>query len=44
MTWNAAEIDSLIGQCRQMKAAAAHAVSGPFQQTKVTYARAEMSE
>ena len=41
ITWNAAEIDSLIGQCRQMQAASAHATSGPLQQTKVTYARVD---
>jgi hypothetical protein len=43
ITWNAAEIDSLITQCRQLKAAASHATSGPFSQTKVTYARASCS-
>jgi hypothetical protein len=44
ITWNAAEIDTLIGQCHQMKALAAHATSGPFRQTKVAYARAGIVE
>lgn len=44
ITWNAAEIDSLIAQCRQMKTAAAHAFSGPFQQVPMTYARPESVE
>jgi len=44
ITWNAAEIDSLITQCRQLKAASIHATSGPFNQTKVAYARASGSE
>lgn len=34
------QIDDLIKRCYQLKAEAQHAVSGPFQQTKVTYARA----
>lgn len=39
ITWNAAEIDSLITQCKQLKAQARTSTSGPFQQTKITYAR-----
>lgn len=44
IAWNAAEIDSLIAQCRQIQASAIHTLGGPWQQTKVTYARPACSE
>ncbi len=44
ITWNAAEIDSLIGQCKQMQASVSAAAAGPFLQTKVVYQRAEVDE
>jgi len=34
------ELNDLIKQVRQLKAETQHATSGPFQQTKVVYARA----
>lgn len=37
---SAGEIDSLIRECKQLKAQAASATKGVFQQTKITYARA----
>lgn len=40
ITWNPGDIDSLITQCRQNKAAAAHASGGIFRTSNVTYARA----
>jgi hypothetical protein len=40
MGWsNVQAIDSFIGQCRQMKAAATFAGGGPLQQSKIVYAR-----
>ena len=39
ITWNAAEIDSLIAQCNRMTSAATAAASGPFQQSKIKWAR-----
>jgi len=39
ITWNATELDTLISQCKQLKAQARAASNGPFQQTKITYAR-----
>lgn len=40
ITWNAAEIQALIGQCRKQQAAAQASSSGLFGQTPITYARA----
>ncbi len=40
ISWNAAEIDTLIAQCRQMKSTALAAASGGIQSTKVVYGRA----
>lgn len=40
VTWGGAEgLDRFIAECRRAKASAAAARSGPFQQTKITYAR-----
>lgn len=39
VTWNAAQLDSLISDCRKAKAAASHATSGPFVCVPVTYQR-----
>jgi hypothetical protein len=44
LSWNANQIDTLIGQCQTMQATAAATASGPFQQTKVIYARASSTE
>jgi hypothetical protein len=41
IAWNPSQLDSLIADCRKMKVAAAHAVSGPFVQIPVTYRRCE---
>ena len=40
IAWNAVNLDSLIGECKRLQAAALAAASGPFQQTKIVYARA----
>ncbi len=40
ITWNAAELDSLIAQCRQNKVAASHSSGGIFQASRVIYAGA----
>lgn len=42
LTWNPGELDSLIRQCRQQQAAV-RAASVGIQQTKVTYARADVA-
>jgi len=39
IAWNPSQLDSLIADCRKMKAAAAHAASGPFVTVPVTYQR-----
>jgi hypothetical protein len=44
ISWAPAQIDSLIAQCRQLKAAARAATSGPFQQTKVVYRRPDNAD
>ena len=44
ISFNPAQLDTLIAQCRQQKAAAAHATSGPYRQTKVTYARPDNAD
>lgn len=36
---NAVALDSFITQCKQLKASTAAAAGGPFQTTKITYAR-----
>lgn len=41
IAWNAAQIDSLIAQCNRLIASDIAASTGPFQQTKIKYARAE---
>lgn len=41
ITWNSGEvIDKFIANCRRLEKAASAASSGPFQQSKITYARA----
>jgi hypothetical protein len=42
ISWNSADIESLVAECRRQKAAGAVAASdtGPWQATKVTYTRA----
>lgn len=44
LTWNPGQISELIANCRRQKAAARHASVGPFQTTKITYARAASSD
>ena len=44
ITWNAAEIDTLITECRKLKSETLAARSGPFQQTKIAYARPGFAE
>lgn len=44
VTWNATQLDSLIADCRKLKAAAAHASSGPFVQIPVTYQRPDVTD
>lgn len=39
LEWSGELLDSLIANCRQLKAAAAHAASGPFVMVPVTYSR-----
>jgi hypothetical protein len=39
MSFNPAELDSFIQQCRQLKAEAAHATAGPFRTTAIQYQR-----
>jgi hypothetical protein len=39
LSFNPAELDSFIANCRQLKTSAAHASSGPFRSCKVTYVR-----
>jgi len=39
IAWNPSQLDSLIADCRKMKAAATHAASGPFVTVPVTYQR-----
>lgn len=41
--WRDVDLDSLIKQCDKMIAAASHAVSGPFVQIPITYARPDVS-
>jgi len=43
IAWNASEIPGLITNCRKQLAAATAASGGPFQQSKVVYARADNS-
>ena len=40
VTWAANDIIKLIAECQKAQVAAAHADSGPFQRSKITYARA----
>lgn len=45
-SWDRDAIDSFIGHCKQLRAEAAHADStsgGPFRQTKITYARPDLT-
>ncbi len=44
ITWNAAELDTLIAQCRQLQAAAAHSSGGIFQTSEVVYTRADNTD
>ncbi len=39
ISWNAAEIDSLIAQCRQLKSQALAAASGGMQSSRIVYSR-----
>lgn len=41
--WSGELLDSLIADCRKLKAAAAQAKSGPFVMVPVTYARPDIS-
>jgi hypothetical protein len=45
MSWNPAQLESLIEDCRKLKAAAlVNSTSGPIQATKVTYTRVDSDD